>query len=59
MHQSPLKLVARHRDRQVEFDPMDVAGERRAYRAAPPKARKFPWREDGPRAERSGKPSSR
>ncbi len=58
MHQSPLKLVTRHRDRQVELDPMDTAGERRAYRAAPPKARKFPLRDEG-RGGRSGKPSAR
>ena len=58
MHQSPLKVLPRHRDRQVEFDAMDVEGERRAYRAAPPKARKFPLRDDSPKAERSGRPPS-
>lgn len=52
MHQSPQKALARHRDRQVEFDVMEEEAERRSYRAAPPKARKFPLREDSPRAER-------
>jgi len=53
MHQSPQKLLARHRDRQVEFDAIEEEGEKRAYRAAMPKARKFPWREESPRAERT------
>lgn len=55
MHQSPQKLLARHRDRQVEFDVMEEEGGRRLYRAAPPKARKFPLRQDSPRAERSAR----
>lgn len=46
MHQSPQKLVARHRDRQVEFDAMEEEAERKLYRAAPPKARKFPLRDE-------------
>jgi hypothetical protein len=53
MHQSPQKMLARHRDRQVEFDVIEKEAERRLYRVAPPKARKFPLRDESPRAERS------
>lgn len=52
MHQSPQKHLARHRDRQVEFDAIEEEAERRLYRVVLPKARKFPFREDSPRAER-------
>lgn len=55
MHQSPQKALARHRDRQVEFDAVEEEAGRRLYRAAPPKARKFPLREESPRAERSAR----
>jgi len=58
MHQSPQKLLARHRDRQVEFDAMEEEGERRLYRAAPPRARKFPLRDESPRADRAERDSS-
>ena len=55
MHQSPQTMLARHRDRQVEFDVIEEQAERRLYRAAPPRARKFPLREESPRAERSAR----
>ena len=55
MHQSPLKTLARRRDRQVEFDRIEEEAGRRLYRAAAPKARKFPFREEGPRAERDAR----
>ena len=55
MHQSPQKQLARHRDRQVEFDVIEEQAERRVYRAAPPRARKFPLREESPRAERAAR----
>lgn len=52
MHQSPLKNLPRQRDRQAEIDPLEDEAQRRGYRAATPKARKFHLREDTPRAER-------
>jgi len=61
MHQSPVKLQGRRRDRQVDFDDLQDEGVGRAYRAAPPKARKSALRDDSPRAQaRSGRePPSR
>ena len=52
MHQSPQKHQPRRRDPLDEFDVIEE-GDKRGYRAATPKARKFSWREDSPRAERT------
>jgi hypothetical protein len=53
MHQSVLKTLPKRRDRQVEFEVLEEQAERRSYRAAAPKARKFHLRDESPRAERS------
>ena len=53
MHQSLEKQLPRRRDPLDEFDAIEEGGKRAAYRAAMPKARKFPWREEPPRAERT------
>jgi hypothetical protein len=54
MHQSPVKLMGRRRDRQDEIDDLEEAVERRSLRAALPKGRKLPLREDSPRAQARG-----
>lgn len=54
MHQSPVKLMGRRRDRQAEIEDLEEEAERRSWRAAPPRARKFPLREDAPRAQARG-----
>jgi hypothetical protein len=52
MQQSPQKSPPRQRDRRVDFDAFEEQGGRQAYRAAPPRARKFHVRDDeeSPRA---------
>ena len=53
MHQSPLKMPPRQRDRQAEFDSsVEREAERKLQRAAPPKARKFALKDDEPRHDR-------
>ena len=53
MHQSPLKLSGSPRRDKYASDLLDDGQEeRRRQRGSPPKARKFPLRQDGRREER-------
>jgi hypothetical protein len=49
MHQSPLKQLPARREKYAEFDETEAEADRRLYRGAQPKARKFPLREDSSR----------
>jgi hypothetical protein len=44
MHQSPQKQLPRQRDKYAEFE--EAPADRRMYRGAQPKARKFALREE-------------
>jgi hypothetical protein len=52
MHQSPQKQLAGRRDKFADYEMADTPAERKAQRGAPPKARKFPQREESPRVVR-------
>ena len=59
MHRSPQKQSAAQRDRYADFDMADTQADRKSQRASPPKARKFPFREESVREARWDKQSSR
>ena len=48
MHQSPQKLAPRRRDKYGEYDTTDAQAERRMFRGAQPRARRFAQRDDLP-----------
>jgi hypothetical protein len=52
MHQSPQKQFAGQRDRYAELELAEALAERRQQRGSPPKARKFPLREENARDAR-------
>lgn len=56
MHQSPQKQLAGHRDRYSDLELAETLAERNRQRSSPPKARKFPLRDDDTRDDRSDKP---
>jgi hypothetical protein len=47
MHQSPQKLLPARREKYAEFD--EAEADRRLYRGAQPKARKFSFRDESQR----------
>lgn len=55
MHQSPQKQFAGQRDRIAESELAETLAERRRQRGSPPKARKFPLREEDAREARRDK----
>jgi hypothetical protein len=59
MHQSPQKQFAGQRDKYAELELTEALAERRRQRGSPPKARKFPLREEGTRETRWDKQSDR
>jgi hypothetical protein len=53
MHQSPQKQLPRRRDKyEAEFNEAEAEADRRHYRGAQPKARKFPLRDESQRDAR-------
>ena len=59
MHRSPQKQSAAQRDRYADFDMADTQNDRKSQRGNPPKARKFPLREESVREQRGDKKPSR